>query len=232
MQETGMDAKFFEIDTKMEALRAKTGSFPSKILRDYQERLDVSWIFHDNALEGVVLSYSELKAAIDPVQVDEEKSATIDVRDLVDLPASDDVQLRDGKFTTQRAAATCTASGKDDAVYSAGREAPWIDSCLVPLRIDGQSTWSYVVVPVAIRPKNPQAATTRTTPGVTLEGPSVYGPSFTDSTISAVAAAAYRPSRLAGRRRRPPATIGRTSRAGEHHTELARVMPAMIVIDR
>ncbi|KQQ92854.1 hypothetical protein ASF62_13700 [Leifsonia sp. Leaf325] len=99
----------------------------------------------------------QLKAAIDPVQVDEEKSATIDVRDLVDLPASDDVQLRDGKFTTQRAAATCTASGKDDAVYSAGREAPWIDSCLVPLRIDGQSTWSYVVVPVAIRPKNPQA---------------------------------------------------------------------------
>ena len=99
----------------------------------------------------------QLKAAIDPVQVDEEKSVTIDVRSLVDLPASDDVQLRDGAFTTQRAAATCTASGTDDAVYAAGREAPWIDSCLVPLRIDGQSSWSYVVVPIAIRPKNPQA---------------------------------------------------------------------------
>ena len=60
-----MDAKFFEMDTKMEALRAKTASFPAKILKDYQDRLDVSWIFHDNALEGVVLSYSELKAAID-----------------------------------------------------------------------------------------------------------------------------------------------------------------------
>ena len=34
-------------------------------MKDYRERLDVSWIFHDNALEGVVLSYSELKAAID-----------------------------------------------------------------------------------------------------------------------------------------------------------------------
>jgi Fic family protein len=65
MQETGMDAKFFEMDTKMEALRAKTAGFPAKILKDYQDRLDVSWIFHDNALEGVVLSYSELKAAID-----------------------------------------------------------------------------------------------------------------------------------------------------------------------
>ena len=60
-----MDAKFFEIDTKMEALRTKTAVFPAKILKDYRDRVDVSWIFHDNALEGVVLSYSELKAAID-----------------------------------------------------------------------------------------------------------------------------------------------------------------------
>src|SRR6478736_2249575 len=60
-----MDAKFFEIDNRMEALRTKTASFPAKILKDYRDRLDVSWIFHDNALEGVVLSYSELKAAID-----------------------------------------------------------------------------------------------------------------------------------------------------------------------
>ncbi len=76
-------------------------------------------------------------------------------------------------------------------------------------------------------PKKPQAATTSTTPGVTLEGPSVYGPSCTDSTISAVAAAAYRPSRLAGRSSRPPATIGRTSAAGENHTEFASVAAAI-----
>src|SRR5882672_3360450 len=63
--EMGMDAKFFELDAKMEALRAKQASFPPNILKTYQDRLDVSWIFHDNALEGVVLSYSELKAAID-----------------------------------------------------------------------------------------------------------------------------------------------------------------------
>lgn len=73
-------------------------------------------------------------------------------------------------------------------------------------------------------PKKPHAATTSTTPGVTRAGPSVYGPSFTDSTIRPVAAAAYRPSRLAGRSSRPPATIGRTSAFGEHHTGLARVM--------
>jgi Fic family protein len=61
----GMDAKFFELDAKMEGLRGKQVAFPANILKNYQDRLDVSWIFHDNALEGVVLSYSELKAAID-----------------------------------------------------------------------------------------------------------------------------------------------------------------------
>jgi len=60
-----MDAKFFELDAKMDGLRTKQANFPQNILKDYRDRLDVSWIFHDNALEGVVLSYSELKAAID-----------------------------------------------------------------------------------------------------------------------------------------------------------------------
>lgn len=60
-----MDAKFYELDSKMAALRSAMASFPARIVRDYQSKLDVSWIYHDHALEGVVLSYSELKAAID-----------------------------------------------------------------------------------------------------------------------------------------------------------------------
>lgn len=60
-----MDAKFTELDSRMERLRAKLASFPANITADYRDRLDVSWLFHDNAMEGVVLSYSELKAAID-----------------------------------------------------------------------------------------------------------------------------------------------------------------------
>ena len=60
-----MDSKLFELDARMDALRAKVASFPARITKDFQDRLDISWIFHDNALEGVVLSYSELKAAID-----------------------------------------------------------------------------------------------------------------------------------------------------------------------
>jgi len=60
-----MDSKLFELDAKMDALRAKLSSFPARVTKDFQERLDISWIFHDHALEGVVLSYSELKAAVD-----------------------------------------------------------------------------------------------------------------------------------------------------------------------
>src|SRR3569832_102525 len=63
--EMGMDAKLFELDSRMSGLREKLTKFPSAVTKDYRDRLDVSWLFHDNALEGVVLSYSELKAAID-----------------------------------------------------------------------------------------------------------------------------------------------------------------------
>jgi Fic family protein len=60
-----MDTKLLELDSKMDGLRAKLSAFPARIVKDYQDRLDFSWIFHEHALEGVVLSYSELKAAVD-----------------------------------------------------------------------------------------------------------------------------------------------------------------------
>ena len=60
-----MESKLFELDAKRDALRAKTAGFPARVTKDFQDRLDISWIFHEHALEGVVLSYSELKAAVD-----------------------------------------------------------------------------------------------------------------------------------------------------------------------
>lgn len=56
---------FFEIDLRMEALATKLGQYPENVLNDFKEKLLISWIYHDNALEGVVLSFHELKAAID-----------------------------------------------------------------------------------------------------------------------------------------------------------------------
>jgi Fic family protein len=59
-----MRSNYSEIDRKMEAFRERLAQ-REYALSEFNERLDFSWIYHDNALEGVVLSYHELKAAID-----------------------------------------------------------------------------------------------------------------------------------------------------------------------
>lgn len=60
-----MQSKLFELDARMKALRGRMSGFPEHLTQSYRERLEVSWIFHEHALEGVVLSFAELKAAID-----------------------------------------------------------------------------------------------------------------------------------------------------------------------
>lgn len=60
-----METKYFSVDAKVEALREMRMRAPAIVLSEFDDKLDQSWIYHDNALEGVVLSYHELKAAID-----------------------------------------------------------------------------------------------------------------------------------------------------------------------
>ncbi|MCC6746659.1 MAG: Fic family protein [Deltaproteobacteria bacterium] len=57
-------AVYSDIDRKMELIRARLER-DENLLQDFNSRLDVSWIYHDNALEGVVLTYHELRASID-----------------------------------------------------------------------------------------------------------------------------------------------------------------------
>lgn len=98
----------------------------------------------------------QIRPGATPVVVDEDAEAAFAVREYVDLRGSDDIEIGTDDFTTQRAAATCTPSGGGEATYSAGREAPWADTCLVPVRLVGQERWSYIDVPVGIRPAEPQ----------------------------------------------------------------------------
>jgi Fic family protein len=60
-----MDGRFFEVDAQLNALREREAQIPRSLVEEYTRRLDISWIYHDSALEGVVLSYAEIKAAID-----------------------------------------------------------------------------------------------------------------------------------------------------------------------
>jgi len=60
-----MDAKLFEIDARLGTLVDLVRRCPESVVSDFREKLELSWIFHDHGLEGVVVSYSELRAAID-----------------------------------------------------------------------------------------------------------------------------------------------------------------------
>ncbi|MCB9554463.1 MAG: Fic family protein [Deltaproteobacteria bacterium] len=59
-----MNQLYREIDRKTEQLRAALSENLS-LLDSFHDRLTFSWIYHDNALEGVVISYHELNAAMD-----------------------------------------------------------------------------------------------------------------------------------------------------------------------
>jgi Fic family protein len=60
-----MEPKFYSLDARVETLRELRMRANHAVVAEFDDKLDQSWIYHDNALEGIVLSYSELKAAID-----------------------------------------------------------------------------------------------------------------------------------------------------------------------
>lgn len=53
------------IEEKLETLQEMLATMEEQTLAEFQERLDMSWIYHDCALEGMVLTFHELKSAID-----------------------------------------------------------------------------------------------------------------------------------------------------------------------
>ncbi len=57
---------YFDIDDKTEDLKRNLKK-NKDLAKDFDERFEVSWIFHENALEGTVLDVFDLKAALDHV---------------------------------------------------------------------------------------------------------------------------------------------------------------------
>jgi Fic family protein len=60
-----METKTYSLDSKVEALRESRQRAGQQVVRIFDDSLDQSWIYHDNALEGIVITHFELKAAID-----------------------------------------------------------------------------------------------------------------------------------------------------------------------
>lgn len=64
IEELDLRSRYMELDDKTEELKEYKDRYPEQ--RDeFQEQFEISWIYHENALEGVVLTYHEIKAAID-----------------------------------------------------------------------------------------------------------------------------------------------------------------------
>jgi Fic family protein len=57
--------RYQDIEEKNDALREHLEAMPDKA-REFMNRFEMSWIYHDNALEGVVYSQQELAAALQP----------------------------------------------------------------------------------------------------------------------------------------------------------------------
>lgn len=116
----------------------------------------------------------QLKQDAQPIIVDEEKSVDVKLRDLLQLDPQDELEIRqDESFPVQRANATCTPFSDGMIRYSAGREAPFTDSCAVAVRVKGQKTWTIVAIGFRIQPKDPLAILSPValtiTPGATDE---------------------------------------------------------------
>jgi Fic family protein len=60
-----MDGRFYEVDALLNQLREREARAPKALGAELAKWIEISTIYHDSALEGVVLSYSEIKAAID-----------------------------------------------------------------------------------------------------------------------------------------------------------------------
>lgn len=92
-----------------------------------------------------------------PLKVDEDKSRDAALTDIIDLGPNDTAEFKLGGFPTQRGQGVCTATSKTSLSYSAGKGEPWLDSCLVSVKLTDQKTWTQLSVPVQIVPKEPVA---------------------------------------------------------------------------
>lgn len=54
------------IEERYAKILARLNTMDTEFRREYRESFDMSWVYHDSALEGVVYTYQELKTATDP----------------------------------------------------------------------------------------------------------------------------------------------------------------------
>lgn len=66
IEKLDVEGRYSEVDGAVGAWRIAKKSAPANVRDEFEARLRISLIYHDAALEGEVLTHSEIKAAIDP----------------------------------------------------------------------------------------------------------------------------------------------------------------------
>lgn len=114
-----------------------------------------------------------LKPELPPREVTEGKSVTFDMAKLVSLPTGATLEVSDKISATKaREKATCARVSGTQVRYDAGLGAPWTDACVVPVRMTGQSEWTYLSVPIAVTALDPvpvlESASLTVSPGASV----------------------------------------------------------------
>ncbi|WP_194409421.1 Ig-like domain-containing protein [Microbacterium cremeum] len=98
-----------------------------------------------------------LRAGAASPEVAELESTTFDMAGLVARPRGARVEVgSEVRVSGARLEAACTLESGTVVRYDAGAGAPWVDACQVPVRLTGHDDWTYLSVPIIVRPRDPQ----------------------------------------------------------------------------
>jgi Fic family protein len=104
-----MKERYQQITDKTEKLKGYLGAKRLQALaQDYQERFEMSWVYHDSALEGVVYTPPELMAALRPGAVAAEASLLPIVLEIRNHKACVDYLKEDAKGGAKKSVVTMT----------------------------------------------------------------------------------------------------------------------------
>ena len=98
-----------------------------------------------------------LRSGTVPQQVDESKSVTFDLTDLVAVPDGDRLVVDPRNLATagRRVNAHCSVTSGTTITYDAGAGAPYRDYCAIPTKLAGQDAFTALIVRFVVIPEIP-----------------------------------------------------------------------------
>jgi hypothetical protein len=99
-----------------------------------------------------------LRADAARIEVRENESRDLDLATAIAIPPGRTLQV-DGDGVRSggaRPAATCALVSGTTIRYTAGADAPWTDTCIVPVKLDVQDAYTFLTVRVAVEAEDPE----------------------------------------------------------------------------